>query len=191
MLMPLLIGLDGKEKMSQSLGNYISITEPPNEMYGKTMSIPDDLIESWFTLCTDVPLDEIKKLTSREVNPRDAKRRLAREIVALYHGEEAAQEADDYFVRTFSKREEPVDAPDAAIPNDLIRGGDVAIAPLIHALGLTESVSEARRLMKGGGVSVGGSKIADPMAALKAAELDGKVLRVGRHRFRTLRSGDA
>lgn len=105
MLMPLLVGTDGIEKMSQSLGNYVSIVDDPNEMYGKTMSIPDHLIESWFTLCTDVPLEEVKtmvsQMTSGELNPRDAKRKLAAELVRIYHSAEAAKEADDYFVNTF------------------------------------------------------------------------------------------
>jgi tyrosyl-tRNA synthetase len=183
MLMPLLVGLDGKDKMSQSLGNYIGITEEPNEMFGKTMSIPDTLLEDWFTLCTDVPLDEVKQLI--QGNPRDAKVRLAKEIVTIYHGEQAGQEAEDYFIRTFSKREEPVDAPDAQIPADL--EGDILIATLIAKLELTASAGEARRMIEGGGVSIGGEKITDPRTTKTADELDGKVLRVGKHKFRTLR----
>lgn len=187
MLMPLLIGTDGKEKMSQSLGNYVGITDEPNVMYGKTMSIPDHLIESWFTLCTDVPEADIAGLVSSKVNPRDAKRRLAREIVAIYHGPEAAEEADDYFLRTFSKRETPVDAPEAEIHSSWLKNGRLPIANLIHALELSESVGEAKRIMKGGGVSIGDRKLTDPQAAISLEEADGKVLRVGKHRFRTLR----
>ena len=183
MLMPLLVGLDGKDKMSQSLGNYIGITEEPNEMFGKTMSIPDTLLEDWFTLCTDVPLDEVKHLI--QGNPRDAKVRLAKEIVKIYHGEQAEQEAEDYFIRTFSKREEPVDAPDAQIPTDL--EGDILIATLIARLELTASAGEARRIIEGGGVSIGGEKVTDPRTTRTADQLDGKVLRVGKHKFRTLR----
>ena len=186
MLMPLLVGLDGKEKMSQSLGNFISIVDEPNEIFGKTMSIPDSLMESWFTLCTDVPLDEVGSLISG--NPRDAKMRLAKEIVTIYHGASAGSEAEDYFVRTFSKREEPVDAPHAKIPTTLMQNGAVPIAPLIHALELTESVGAARRLIKGGGISIGAEKVVEPFAALPIGELDGKVLRVGKHKFRTLKA---
>jgi tyrosyl-tRNA synthetase len=182
MLMPLLVGLDGKDKMSQSLGNYIGITEEPNEIFGKTMSIPDELLESWFTLCTDVPLAEVEGLIRG--NPRDAKLRLAKEIVAIYHNQLAADAAEDYFVRTFSKREEPVDAPDAQISES---DGPILIATLIALLGLTASAGEARRLIEGGGVSIGGVKIIDPRASMTADELDGKVLRVGKHKFRTLR----
>jgi len=182
MLMPLLVGLDGTDKMSQSLGNYIGITEQPNEMFGKTMSIPDTLLESWFTLCTDVPLVEVFDLIKG--NPRDAKLRLAKEIVTLYHGEKAGNEAEDYFIRTFSKREEPVDAPVAQIPQ---AEGVIKIAWLIAELDLTSSVGEARRLIEGGGVSIAGEKITDPRATKSAGELDGKILRVGKHKFRTLR----
>jgi tyrosyl-tRNA synthetase len=107
-LMPLLIGLDGKEKMSQSLGNYIGINEPPDQMFGKVMSLPDELMRHYFVLCTDVPLEEVEALERdwREgrVNPRDVKRRLAREIVALYHSPDAATHADEEFVRVFSHR---------------------------------------------------------------------------------------
>jgi tyrosyl-tRNA synthetase len=182
MLMPLLVGLDGTDKMSQSLGNYIGITEELNEMFGKTMSITDSLMESWFTLCTDVPLSEVDDLIKG--NPRDAKLRLAKEIVALYHGEGAGAKAEDYFIRTFSKREEPVDAPDAQIPQ---ADGDINIARLIADVDLTASVGEARRLIEGGGVSIGGEKVTDPRTTMTADELDGKVLRVGKHKFRTLR----
>lgn len=180
MLMPLLVGLDGTDKMSQSLGNYIGVTEEPNEMFGKTMSIPDSLLESWFTLCTDVPLTEAADLIKG--NPRNAKLRLAKEIVTLYHGDDAGRHAEDYFIRTFSKREEPVDAPDAQIPE-----GEVSIAKLIAELQLTASAGEARRLIEGGGVSIGGEKVTDPRTTKTADELDGKVLRVGKHKFRTLR----
>ena len=182
MLMPLLVGTDGKDKMSQSLGNYVGITDEPNEMFGKTMSIPDELIESWFTLCTDVPLTEVADII--QGNPRDAKVRLAKEIVAIYHDAQAADLAEEYFVRTFSKREEPTDAPDAKLPEG---EDEILIATLIAKLGLTASAGEARRLIEGGGVSVGGEKITDPRTTKTADELDGKVLRVGKHKFRTLR----
>ena len=182
MLMPLLVGLDGKDKMSQSLSNYIGITEEPNEMFGKTMSIPDHLLNDWFTLCTDVPLEEVAGLI--QGNPRDAKVRLAKEIVKIYHGDNAGKEAEDYFIRTFSKKEEPVDATDAQIPD---YDGDINIAKLIADLELTASAGEARRIIEGGGVSIGGEKITDPRTTKTADELDGKVLRVGKHKFRTLK----
>lgn len=183
-LSPLLVGTDGKDKMSQSLGNYVSIIDAPNDMFGKTMSIPDELILNWFELCTDVPMDEAKSLVGEGKNPRDAKVRLAKEIVALYHSAEAAEEAERYFVETFSKRQQPVDAPEALIPADL--ENPVPIANLIVALGLAKSNGAARDLMKQGGVSVEETKVTDPFAKLDRSELVGKVLRVGKHQFRKL-----
>lgn len=183
-LSPLLVGTDGKDKMSQSLGNYVSIIDSPNDMFGKTMSIPDELILNWFELCTDVPMDEAKSLVGEGKNPRDAKVRLAKEIVALYHSAEAADEAERYFVETFSKRQQPVDAPEAAIPADL--ENPVPVANLIVALGLAKSNGAARDLMKQGGVSVDEAKVTDPFGKLDRSELTGKVLRVGKHQFRKL-----
>ncbi len=185
-LSPLLLGTDGAEKMSQSIGNYVSIIDTPNDMYGKTMSIPDTLIESWFELCTDVPMDEVKAMLAPGKNPRDAKMRLAREIVTLYHSKEAAEEADRYFVETFSKRNQPVEAEEATIPEDLVQDGGVQLPALIASLGLTKSNGEARRLMQAGAVSLDGEKVADPVARIPLADLRGKVLRVGKHQFRKL-----
>lgn len=189
-LSPLLVGTDGKEKMSQSLGNYVSIIDEPNDMYGKTMSIPDTLMPNWFELCTDVPLDEVRSLCAQAesgaVNPRDVKQRLAREIVALYHSPGAAAEADAYFVRTFSERKQPVEAEEAVIPAELVVDGSVTIAGLVASLGLAKSNSEARRLMQAGAVRLDEEKLSEPMAALAVDELKGKVLRVGKHQFRKL-----
>ncbi|MEQ1932555.1 MAG: tyrosine--tRNA ligase, partial [Fimbriimonadaceae bacterium] len=130
-LSPLLVGTDGKEKMSQSLGNYISIIENPNDMFGKTMSIPDDLIKNWFELCTDVPMTDVADLLAEGKNPRNAKVRLAKEIVALYHSAEVAEEAEQYFIETFSKRSTVVEAAPATIPSEL--GDELALPALISA----------------------------------------------------------
>lgn len=190
MMCPLLLGTDGKEKMSQSLGNYISIIDAPNDMYGKTMSIPDDIMENWFELCTDVPMPEVRSLCAGardgSVNPRDVKRRLAREIVALYHSEADAQAADDYFVNTFSKREQPVEAEEASIPEELVQDGTVALAQLIAALGLAKSNGAARDLLKAGAVSVDGEKATDPFVRMTPENLSGKVLKVGKHQYRKI-----
>jgi tyrosyl-tRNA synthetase len=186
-LSPLLLGTDGKEKMSQSLGNYVSVVDEPNDMFGKTMSIPDELILNWFELCTDVPMSEAKELVAPGTNPKDAKVRLAKEIVGLYHSQEAAVEAERYFVETFSKRQQPVDAPDAQIPSEL--EDPIPLANLIGALGLAKSNGNARDLMKQGAVSLDDVKLEDPFAKLPRAELDGRVLRVGRHQFRRLVAG--
>ena len=123
MLCPLLVGTDGTEKMSQSLGNYVSVVDEPNDMFGKTMSIPDDLIANWFELCTDVDMDEVAQMLEDGKNPRDAKVRLAKEIVAIYHSQDAADAAEQYFVDTFSKRQQPVDAEAVDIPSDIVFDG--------------------------------------------------------------------
>ena len=183
-LSPLLVGTDGREKMSQSLGNYVSIQDSPNDMFGKTMSIPDDLIENWFELCTDVPGDEVRAMLGAGRNPRDAKLRLGREIVALYHGDEAADGAVAYFVETFSKRQQPVEAPERAIPEEL--GEEFPLASLIGTLGMAKSNSAARDLIKQGGVALDGQKVSDPMIRTRRADLVGKTLRVGKHQFAKL-----
>jgi len=185
-LCPLLVGTDGVEKMSQSLGNYISVIDAPNDMYGKTMSIPDSLLENYFELATDVPMDEVRSLIAETPNPRDVKRRLAREIVALYHGVEAAAEADDYFVNTFSKRQQPVEVEEVKIPDSLVENGEVAIAALIASLGLAKSNSDARRHIQAGAVSLDSEKLSDPTIKLPLDGLAGKTLRVGKHQFRKL-----
>ncbi|MBW7926512.1 MAG: tyrosine--tRNA ligase [Fimbriimonadaceae bacterium] len=190
LLMPLLVGTDGVEKMSQSLGNYVSVVDTPNDMYGKTMSIPDAILENWFVLCTDVPLAEIGAMTKAcadgSMNPRDAKRRLAREIVTLYHDAEAAEAADRYFVETFSKKRQPVEAEEAAIPAELNGDRGVPLAALIAALGMAESNSKARRLIEAGAVSLDGEKVNDMTAHFALGDLSGKVLRVGKHQFKKL-----
>ncbi len=192
MLMPLLIGLDGKEKMSQSLGNYIGISEPPDQMFGKVMSLPDELMTQYFVLCTDVPLEEVEALERdwREgrVNPRDVKRRLAREVVALYHSLEEAQRADEEFLRIFSQRQLPDDIPEKTIPAHLIReDGTVMLASVIAGIGFAPSNSEARRLIQGGGVELEGERITDPTLTLPVDALEGKLLRVGKLRFARLK----
>ncbi len=185
-LSPLLVGTDGKEKMSQSLGNYVSVVDEPNDMFGKTMSIPDDLIENWFELCTDVDMDEVKQMLVEGKNPRDAKIRLAKEIVALYHSQAAADACEAYFIETFSKRNQPVEAEEAEIPENLIEEGSVAMATLIAELGLAESNGKARNLIKQGAVSLEGEKFIDPFGKALAVDLRGKVLKVGKHQFRKL-----
>ena len=185
-LCPLLVGTDGKEKMSQSLGNYIGVRDEPNDMYGKTMSIPDDVIEHYFELATDVPMDEVRALLRNTPNPRDAKRRLAREIVSLYHGPAAAEAADDYFIATFSQRQQPIDAAEASIPVEVIADGMVNLPALIVALGLAKSNGDAKRMMQAGAVSLDAEKATDPSLRHALGDLRGKVLRVGKHEFRQL-----
>lgn len=182
LLCPLLVGTDGKEKMSQSLGNYISVIDEPNDMYGKTMSIPDELLANWFELCTDVPMAEAHAAIAS--NPYAAKKRLAREIVALYHSAGAADEADDYFARTFSQRQQPVEAEEVAIPAEAIQDGQVQVPSLLVELGLAKSRSNARDLVQAGAVSLDGEKV--NALAMPEDQTRGRVLRVGKHQFRRL-----
>lgn len=190
-LSPLLIGTDGKEKMSQSLGNFISVMDTPDDMFGKTMSIPDALIPNWFELCTDVPMEEVKTMeqamAAGTLNPRDVKRRLAREIVALYHSLEAADLADSEFLKRFSQREMPTEIEEASLPGDLVQDGAIGLAALIAALGLAKSNGAAKDLIKAGAVTLDGEKVTDIQARLTPDELNGRVLKVGKLQYRRLR----
>lgn len=184
MLCPLLVGTDGKEKMSQSLGNYISVVDPPNDMFGKTMSIPDELILNWFELCTDVPLSEAKALLEPGRNPRDAKIRLAKEIVTLYHSVEEADAAERYFIETFSNRNQPVDAPPFAICS-----GEIGLIDLVVGAGGAESRGAAKKLIQAGAVSLDGEKLVNPAAILRGESVDGQILRIGKKSFFKLTLG--
>ncbi len=183
-LCPLLVGTDGKEKMSQSLGNYISITDDPNAMFGKTMSIPDETIANWFELCTDVPMNEVAEMMSEGKNPRDAKMRLGREIVALYHSDAEADAAVQFFVDTFSQRKVVTEAEDAEIPANVIFDGLVSIPSLVVALGLGASNGKVKDLIGAGAVALDGEKVTK--LSMPREELVGKILKVGKHQFRKL-----
>jgi tyrosyl-tRNA synthetase len=155
----ILEGLDGHEKMSKSLNNYIALFDKPNDMYGKAMSIPDELILKYFELATDVSLqdmEEIKKALKEGENPRNLKMRLGRELVTLYHTAEDAKAAEEYFVTMFSKKEIPEDIEEVAVKQQ-----DWILVDLIAELKLTPSKSETRRMMQGGGVKINGEKITD------------------------------
>jgi tyrosyl-tRNA synthetase len=184
MTCPLLVGTDGKEKMSQSIGNYVSISDTPNDMFGKTMSIPDELIGNWFELCTDVPLAEVAELTAAGQNPRNAKVRLAREIVSLYHGVEAGAEAEQYFIDTFSKRQQPVEAEEVTLPDAAVVDGFVSIPALIVELGLAKSNGAVKDLVKAGAVALDGEKVTD--LRMERDQILGRVLKVGKHAFRKI-----
>lgn len=183
-LCPLLVGTDGKEKMSQSLGNYISIMDTPNDMFGKTMSIPDEIIANWFELCTDVSLDQVKDMLAPGKNPRDAKIRLAREIVSLYHSLEAGEDAERFFIETFSQRKVVTDAEEATIPEESVQDGMVSLPALITALGLAASNGKAKELISSGAVALDGEKVSE--LRLDKTDLIGKTLKVGKHQFRKL-----
>jgi len=155
---PILIGTDGVNKMSKSLGNYVGISEPPEQMYGKTMSVPDAVMWDWFALATDVPEMEIREMRTacerEEMNPRDAKARLAREIVTFYHSAKDADAAEDAFVKQFKNKEVPDDMPEIAV-----RSGERSLVDLLVETQLASSKSEARRLLDQGGVKVDGAVV--------------------------------
>jgi len=181
-MMPLLIGLDGVEKMSQSLGNYVGIMEPPDEMYGKLMSLPDELMEQYFELCTDVPMTEIKEILAG--HPKEAKQRLAREIVSMYHSPEAAEQAEAEFNRVFSQHELPSQMDELRLSAEELVQGKINIITLIRKANFAPSNSEARRLVEQGGVSLDGRTVRDPLAEVMLH--DGAVLKVGKRKFARL-----
>lgn len=190
-LTPLLPGLDGVQKMSKSLGNAIGITDPPNEMYGKVMSLPDELMIPYFEYCTLVPLDDIRAIAARlsagELHPRDVKRRLARAITERYHGDAAARNAEAEFERVFAARELPEEIPDVDLSRDRLRNGAIRLVRLLVELGLADSNGEARRLISQGGVSLNGERINQDV---DVAVQDGSLVRVGRRRFARIRLGE-
>jgi tyrosyl-tRNA synthetase len=187
--MPLLVGLDGVQKMSQSLGNFVAIRDDPAQMFGKLMSIPDDLVGQYAALTTAVDPGEAASLemAARGGGPEaaEAKRRVARTVVTLYHDGAAATAAEEAFDAQFKRHEAPVDMPEAMIPADAVDGGRVVLARVLAGLGLASSRSEARRLIAQGGVRVDG----EPISAeeLPLDKLSGAVVQVGRRRFVRLR----
>ena len=186
LLMPLLVGLDGVKKMSKSLGNYVGISEAPTTMFGKLMSISDSLMPTYFELCTDVPMEEVRVLTDGSLtHPREAKKRLGREIITLYHGAEAAQSADDEFERVHKEHQVPEEMPEITVPLELCTAdGQVRVTALLVAAGLAPSAGEAKRLIQQGGVSVDGLKLTDPAGMLEIQT--GQVIKVGKNRFARL-----
>ncbi|MGH2746963.1 MAG: tyrosine--tRNA ligase [Actinomycetota bacterium] len=183
--LPLLVGTDGVQKMSQSLGNYISIHEQANGMFGKLMSISDDLISQYGLLAANFDRTEVAALdaAARAGGPdaAGAKRRVASAVVALYHGDEAATGAERAFDRQFKEREAPEEVPEAAIPRDAIDGERVYLPRVLAELGLASSRTEARRLISQGGVKING----EPTAAEEHgfADLRGALVQVGKRRF--------
>lgn len=183
--MPLLEGLDGVKKMSKSLGNYIGIDEPAQEMYGKAMSVPDELMLKYFELVTDLTLEELDRLRAGlkegSIHPRDAKMMLAGRLVQMYHGQEAAAEAEAHFRRVFQQRELPEEIPEKEIPDSELEEGKLWIVQLLSSLGLVSSNGEARRMVKQGAVKIDGDKISDQDARITVN--DGMVIQVGKRKF--------
>ncbi|MBU2545312.1 tyrosine--tRNA ligase [Patescibacteria group bacterium] len=172
----LLIGTDGKQKMSQSLGNYIGFEDSPNEQFGKIMSIPDNLIFEYFELITRVPLIEIGKLRKLKTNPKNLKSRLAKEIIKIYHGEKEAEKAEKEFNKVFRNKELPSDIPEIKIENQ-----ELNILDLLLKTKLVASKAEARRLVEQGAVKIDSKIIKDWQTKIETRP--GRVLQIGKRRF--------
>jgi tyrosyl-tRNA synthetase len=187
---PILEGLDGVQKMSKSLGNYIGVYESPREMFGKTMSIPDELMIRYFELVTKVKVAEIRKLekglADGTVHPRDLKMRLGWEIVRIYHGEKEAIQAKEEFIKMFQKKEAPDEMPEVSLAElgfDLQTG--VELVALLVAAKLASSRGEARRLIDQGGVRINDKKIEDVQAVINFSS--GDIIKVGKRKFARVR----
>lgn len=183
--MPILEGLDGVQKMSKSLGNYIGIEEAPEEMYGKVMSLADELMIRYFELVTTISLEELKNLKKDwelgNLHPRDLKMRLAREIVGQYHGEAGAQFAEKEFKQVFQRRELPTDMPVIVLGQEELTENRIWLPQLLVKCGLVNSNSEARRQITQGAVRIDGERIVDVNKEVEPKEQ--MVIQVGRRRF--------
>jgi tyrosyl-tRNA synthetase len=181
--MPILVGLDGQRKMSKSLGNYIGITEPPADMFGKIMSIPDDLMWTYYELTTDRTPQQIaalkQEVSSGSLHPMDAKMRLAEEIVSGFHGPDPARKAAENFQRVFRDRQSPTEVPTQKIPS----GPPKKLIALLVELKLAPSKSEAERLIKQGAVELNESRVDDPRADLDLTKPTQFLLRAGKKKF--------
>ncbi len=189
--LPLLEGLDGVQKMSKSLGNYVGITEPPTEQFGKVMSLPDALMPRYFALTTgwdpDRVADATRRLAAGDLAAVDAKRLLARTIVGLYHGDPAAEAAEQEFDRVFREHAAPSEIPEYRLDTAGLPPGPVRLDRLLHDTGLAASNRDAKRLIQGRGVRRDGEVVEDPELALPAETLDGSVLQVGRKKWVRIR----
>ncbi|HEY7159451.1 MAG TPA: tyrosine--tRNA ligase [Gemmataceae bacterium] len=182
--LPILRGRDGEQKMGKSLGNYIGVGEPAYDQFAKTMSIPDTLMREWFTLLTDRTTEEITSLLNAETtNPRDAKMVLAGDIVRFYHGEAAALEARAEWIKRNSNRQDPTEIPEVGLSAISLTDGKMPVFKLLAALKLAPSNNEARRLIQGGGVTIGPDrqKVADVNAVI--AVVSGLIVRVGNRKI--------
>lgn len=182
---PLLVGLDGAQKMSKTLSNYVGVDESAKEMFGKLMSLPDNLMTAYFELLTDLPSEETSDLVSENTHPRQAKERLAVEIVTMYHGSEAADGQAEEFRRVFSDKELPSDMPDLEVNEGELEEGQIRVLKLMSLAGFISTNSEGRRLMQQGGVTIDGEQVQDPHAEI--VPRDGSILKVGKRKFARLR----
>jgi len=178
--MPILVGLDGVQKMSKSKGNYIGITDQPQDMFGKIMSISDELMWSYFELVSRLSTEEIRSL--KDIHPMEAKKRLAFELVSRFHGEEAAKYAKDEFERVFSKRDVPSDITEDVLDSSCL---PIPIVELLIRLRMVSSKSEGRRLIEQGGVYIDGVRVNDVKFEIKSSGV--YMIKVGRFKFRRVK----
>lgn len=183
--MPLIEGLDGVQKMSKSLGNYIGIDEEANQIYGKSMSIPDELMVKYYRLTTDVGYEEItaiqEGIAKGSIHPRDAKMKLAFNFVRMYHGKDAAEAAQKHFITVFQQRTLPDDIEEVVLASTELEDGQIRIVKLLTILGLQASGSEAKRSIQQGAVRINASKIGDP--STDVVPVNGDVIQVGKRKF--------
>jgi tyrosyl-tRNA synthetase len=184
-MVPILEGLDGVQKMSKSLGNYIGINEDPGAIYGKAMSIPDELMGRYFELVTDISNEELEKidlgLKDGSLHPRDMKMYLARTLVRLYHGIDAAQAAEEEFKRIFQRGDMPTDIPETTLQRSELQSGRIWVAKLFTLVGLTASNGEAKRSIQQGAARINAEKVEDVDADIEIQ--DGMVLQIGKRKF--------
>lgn len=178
---PLLEGIDGNKKMSKSLGNYIGVTETPTEMFGKAMSIPDNLMHKYFELATDLSIKEINHLLNVHIHPRASKVSLAKSIVQRYHDKKDAEAAAAEFDRIFKEHELPDKIPDVEISDGELTDGKIWVVRLIVLCGFAATNGEARRLVQQGGVSINNNSVTDPTLNIELK--NDMVLKVGKRRF--------
>ena len=183
--MPILEGIDGVQKMSKSLGNHIGISEPPDEIYGKTMSVADELMWKYFELATDAPAEEVERMRadveSGALHPKQAKQRLAREIVTLYHSRDLAEAAERRFEKVFARKETPDEMPRLLIKQADMSDGKMWIVKMLVRAGFAGSNGEARRLIHQGGVRLNQEEVTADDCDVPVK--DGDVLQAGRRRF--------
>jgi len=174
---PILVGLDGKEKMSKSKGNYIGVTDQPNDMFGKVMSISDDMMENYFTLLTGIPADRIAELTDpAKTHPKEAKVLLGKTVVTQFYDAAAADAAAAEFDKVFAQKQLPDEIPEIAIAS-----APITAAKLLLACGLVSTGGEAKRMIKQGGATIDGEKLTDPNAEITPKT--GMIVRVGKLKF--------
>ena len=192
--MPLLVGLDGSQKMAKSLDNYVGITDPPDEQFGRLMRIPDDAMAEYFELATGWRPDRVAEARGELERTRGAdrgglKRLLARTVVDLYHGDGAGERAEAEFDRVYREHAAPSDVEEFVLPTQELRDGRIEVARLLALAGVVGSNREGRRKITEGGVYLDDERVTDPSLEVAPQDVDGRLLRLGRRGWRRIRAG--